>query len=238
MKVGLIGAMEEEIIFLINKIENRKKKILAGYNFYTGILNDIKVIILQSNIGKTAAAISTTLMLKFYQPDIVINTGSAGGLSPLLKTTDIVVSEELLYYDVDVTAFGYLPGQMAGCPEIFTADRKLITLVESTIKELKINILRGLIISGDTFINGGKQLKNIRRIFPKAIAVDMEATAIAHVCYQFRIPFVAIRSISDLADSQSHLNFKTFLNEAAQRSFYMIDHLMVKLRHSDGIFAS
>jgi len=229
MKVGIIGAMEQEVTLLRDKIENRQTLTLAGCEFYTGTLNGVEVALLKSGIGKVAAALGTTLLLQLCKPDVVINTGSAGGLAPTLKVGDIVVSDEVRYHDADVTAFGYEPGQMASCPAAFVADDKLIAAAEMVIKQLDLNAVRGLVVSGDAFINGAAPLERIRTTFPQAIAVEMEATAIGHVCHQFKVPFVVVRAISDVADQESHLSFDEFLSVAAKQSSLMVENLLVQL---------
>ncbi|WP_426816910.1 5'-methylthioadenosine/S-adenosylhomocysteine nucleosidase [Winslowiella sp. 2C04] len=230
MKAGIIGAMEQEVTLLRDKIENRQTLTLAGCEIYTGTLNGVEVALLKSGIGKVSAAMGTALLLELCKPDFVINTGSAGGLAPTLKVGDIVVSDEVRYHDADVTAFGYEFGQMAGCPAAFTADKKLIAAAESCIAELNLNAVRGLVVSGDAFINGAEPLARIRSTFPQAIAVEMEATAIGHVCHQFNTPFVVIRAISDVADQESHLSFDEFLVVAAQQSSLMVETLLNNLR--------
>ncbi|PYG48386.1 adenosylhomocysteine nucleosidase [Pantoea sp. AG1095] len=229
MKVGFIGAMEQEVTLLRDKIENRQTLTLAGCEIYTGTLNGVEVALLKSGIGKVAAALGTTLLLQLCKPDVVINTGSAGGLAPTLKVGDIVVSDEVRYHDADVTAFGYEPGQMASCPAAFVADDKLIAAAEMVIKQLDLNAVRGLVVSGDAFINGAAPLERIRTTFPQAIAVEMEATAIGHVCHQFKVPFVVVRAISDVADQESHLSFDEFLSVAAKQSSLMVENLLVQL---------
>ncbi|MRS20041.1 5'-methylthioadenosine/S-adenosylhomocysteine nucleosidase [Enterobacteriaceae bacterium RIT692] len=229
MKVGIIGAMEQEVTLLRDKIENRQTLTLAGCEIYTGTLKGVEVALLKSGIGKVAAALGTTLLLQLCKPDVVINTGSAGGLAPTLKVGDIVVSDEVRYHDADVTAFGYEPGQMAGCPAAFVADDKLIAAAELVIKQLDLNAVRGLVVSGDAFINGAAPLARIRTTFPQAIAVEMEATAIGHVCHQFKVPFVVVRAISDVADQESHLSFDEFLSVAAKQSSLMVENLLVQL---------
>lgn len=231
MKVGIIGAMEEEVTRLRDKIENRHTLSLAGCEIYTGTLNGVAVALLKSGIGKVSAAMGATLLLEHCKPDVIINTGSAGGLSPDLKVGDIVVSDEVRYHDANVTAFGYEIGQMAGCPASFVADSALIDAAESCITELGLHAVRGLIVSGDAFINGAEMLAKIRHNFPKAIAVEMEATAIGHVCHNFGIPFVVVRAISDVADQQSHLSFDEFLTLAAQQSTLMVEKLVQNLAH-------
>lgn len=229
MKAGIIGAMEQEITLLRDKLENRQTATLAGCEIYTGTLNGKEVALLKSGIGKVSAAMGTALFLAHYQPDFVINTGSAGGLASRLSVGDVVVSDEVRYHDVDVTAFGYQPGQMAGCPPSFQADERLIAAAQASIASQTLNAVRGLIVSGDAFINGAEPLARIRQSFPEAIAVEMEATAIAHVCYQFGTPFVVVRAISDVADKQSHLSFEEFLAVAARHSSLMVETMLSKL---------
>ncbi|ATV45727.1 5'-methylthioadenosine/S-adenosylhomocysteine nucleosidase [Pectobacterium brasiliense] len=229
MKVGIIGAMEQEVTLLRDRIENRQTFQRAGCEIYTGQINGVDVALLKSGIGKVSAALGTTLLLEHSKPDVVINTGSAGGLAPTLNVGDIVISDEVRYHDADVTAFGYEPGQMAGCPAAFLADEKLIALAQEVIAELQLNAVRGLVVSGDAFINGAEPLGRIRTTFPKAIAVEMEATAIAHVCHQFAVPFVVVRAISDVADKASHLSFDEFLSVAAQQSTRMVEAILAKL---------
>ena len=212
MKVGIIGAMEEEVTLLRDKIENRQTLKLAGCEIYTGSLNGVEVALLKSGIGKVAAAMGATLLLEHCKPDVVINTGSAGGLASTLKVGDIVVSDQVRYHDADVTAFGYEYGQLPGCPAGFAADAKLIAAAEECIAELNLNAVRGLVVSGDAFINGSVALAKIRHNFPQAVAVEMEATAVAHVCHNFGTPFVVVRAISDVADQQSHLKLRRVLS--------------------------
>ena len=95
-------------------------------------------------------------------------------------------------------------------PGGFKADDKLVAAAEECIAELNLNAVRGLIVSGDAFINGSVGTAKIRHNFPQAIAVEMEATAIAHVCHNFNVPFVVVRAISDVADQQSHISFDEF----------------------------
>lgn len=231
MKVGIIGAMEEEVTLLRDKIENRQTLTLGGSEIYTGTLNGVEVALLKSGIGKVAAAMGAALLLDHCQPDVVINTGSAGGLASSLKVGDIVVSDEVRYHDADVTAFGYQYGQMAGCPEAFVADQKLISAAEQCIEALNLHAVRGLVVSGDAFINGAENLAKIRSHFPQAVAVEMEATAIGHVCHNFGTPFVVVRAISDVADQESHLSFEEFLVVAARQSTLMVESLVQKLAH-------
>ncbi|SUC13813.1 5'-methylthioadenosine/S-adenosylhomocysteine nucleosidase [Proteus vulgaris] len=230
MRVGVIGAMEQEVTLLREKIEDCQILSRGGCEIYTGTINGVDVALLKSGIGKVAAAIGTTLLLEHFRPDVVINTGSAGGLDSRLNVGDIVISTEVRYHDADVTAFGYEPGQMAQCPPAFIAHPKLVSIAEECIESLKLNAVRGLICSGDAFINGAEPLARIRRTFPDVAAVEMESTAIGHVCHQFDTPFVVVRAISDVADKESHLSFDEFLSVAAEQSSLMVTAMLDKLK--------
>lgn len=229
MKIAIIGAMQEEVTLLRNQIINCHVIEQAGCKIYTGTLHGSEIALLQSGIGKVAAAIGTTLLLDNIKPDCVINTGSAGGLATSLNVGDIVVSQEVCYHDADVTAFGYQYGQLPNCPARFVADEKLINLAEDCIKQLNVNAVRGLVCTGDAFINGAQPLATIRQNFPDVVAVEMEAAAIAHTCKNFDIPFVVVRAISDVADKQSHISFDEFLPVAATQSSIMVSAMIKAL---------
>ncbi len=233
MTIGIIGAMEQEITLLRDQIKNRQTLSHPGCEIYTGQLQGVDVALLKSGIGKVAAAIGATLLLETCRPDKVINTGTAGGLAAGLSIGDIVISSAVCYHDADVTAFGYQPGQMAGCPVAFVADPALILLAERCVQQLNLTASSGLICTGDSFINGVAPLAHIRATFPDVAAVEMEAAAVGHVCHQFNIPFVVVRAISDVADQQSHLSFEQFLSVAATRSTLMVEAMLQALRDSN-----
>ena len=200
MKIAIIGAMEEEVTLLRDKIENKTVEVIAGCEFTTGHMDGVDVVLLRSGIGKVNAAMSTSILLEKYTPDYVINTGSAGGYDPKLNVGDLVISSEVRHHDVDVTVFGYEYGQVPQLPAAFQADKELIKVAEEGAKEISdIQTVQGLIATGDAFMNDPVRVDYIRDKFTDLKAVEMEAAAIAQVAYQFGIPFVIIRSLSDIA---------------------------------------
>lgn len=230
MRIAIIAAMEEEVAILKNKITDCQVDNILGINFYSGQIQGCDVVLLQSGIGKVAAATGTTLLLSRFDVDAVINTGSAGGLDKRLNIGDIVISTQSLYHDVNLTAFGYEPGQMAGCPISFQADKNLREVARNTIIEQGANFVEGVIASGDAFINSDSLLKMIKSQFPDTIAVEMEAAAIAHVCWIFSIPFVVVRAISDNGDKSSAISFEEFLPLAAKQSSSIVEAMLKKLK--------
>ena len=129
MKIAIIGAMEEEVKLLRSKLTNPKTETHAGFEYYTGQIEENQIVLLRSGIGKVNAAISTTILLKHYNPDYVINTGSAGGFHTDLDVGDIVISSSVCHHDVDVTPFGYDLGQVPGMPACFAPGYKYIVLL-------------------------------------------------------------------------------------------------------------
>lgn len=222
MKIGIIGAIEKEIFLIRDALQNLKKIKIYGLNAYIGSINNTQLILVESGVGKTASTMSITLLMYIYKPNIIINIGSAAKLTNFLNIGDIVISTEVRYHDVDVTAFGYELGQIPKYPSVFVASENLIKIFKLCIKNLNYNIKMGLIISGDTFINHNNILNDLLKRFPTAIAVDMEAASIAHVCYEFQVPFIIIRMISDTADETSHLIFKENIVLSATKSLSII----------------
>ncbi|HDZ6740800.1 TPA: 5'-methylthioadenosine/S-adenosylhomocysteine nucleosidase [Mannheimia haemolytica] len=218
MKIGIIGAMAQEIEILRQVMVEPKVTELAGCKIFEGKINNTRVALLQSGIGKVAAAIGTTLLIQLTQPDMIINTGSAGGLDPDLNVGDILISTEVRYHDVDVTAFGYEIGQLPANPPTFSPNEQLVELAQKEAKKAGYNVVSGLICSGDAFINGNDKINQIRQNFPNVVAAEMEAAAIAQVCHGFNLPFVIVRAVSDVADKESHLSFEEFLPLAAEKS--------------------
>ena len=126
MKAGIIGAMEPEVAILKAALKNSTTSNYGGYEFYQGLLNDTEVVIVQSGIGKVAAALATALLIDKFSPDYVVNTGSAGGFDQSLKVGDVVISSEVRYHDVDLTVFGYEIGQLPANPATFIPHPELV----------------------------------------------------------------------------------------------------------------
>lgn len=224
--IGIIGAMEEEVAILKSQMDAVEEIKIAHAIFYKGTLNDKDIILTQSGIGKVNVAISTSLLIDRFQPQCIINTGSAGGLQPGLALGDVVISRQVAYHDADARAFGYDMGQIPGMPTYFEADTSLFEKVDNVLKTLNQNGREGLIVSGDSFIGTNEQRQAILEHFPNALAVEMEATAIAQTCHQFHVPFIVTRAISDLADGEAGIRFEAFLKVAAKSSSQMVNELV------------
>ncbi|MFT5559745.1 MAG: adenosylhomocysteine nucleosidase [Psychromonas sp.] len=230
MKIGIIGAMDEEVSILKAKLNNMETTVIAGCEFYQGELNGKQVILTKSGIGKVAAAVATTLLLEKFNPSKVINTGSAGGYDTTLNVGDVVISTEVRFHDVDLTAFGYEIGQMAQLPAAFPADKNLIVAAQKAANAIThLKTIQGLICTGDIFMADPTKAEIARLNFPTMAACEMEAAAIAQVCYQFKVPFVIIRSLSDIAGKKSELSFEQYLPIAAKNASILVEEIINNL---------
>ena len=221
-KIAIIAAMSKEIASIKNILSNPKEQ--DGY--IRGILNDKEITLIQSGIGKVCAAVKTTELIDKFKPDCVINSGVAGGVGDDVKQMDIVVGTQTVYNDVwclEPNAYG----QVQDFPLYFEADKSLVAKIEEG-EHNGITIHKGLITSGDKFVAGIEEAKNIRKLFDDALAVDMESCAVAQVCYMKKTPFISLRIISDnpLRSNDNHQQYADFWGEMANKSFAVLKNLL------------
>lgn len=229
MSIGIIGAMDEEIALLLENMNEKKEQTIAGTLFVQGYLLGKKVVLLKSGIGKVNAALATTIMHEHYSPSYVINTGSAGGFSDELEVGDIVISSEVVHHDVDVTAFRYEYGQVPGMPAMFEAESYLIERAEEAVRNLSVRSATGVIATADSFMDDPDRVTFVRGKFPTMIAAEMEAAAVAQVCYLYDKPFVVLRALSDIAGKNSSISFDQFLTTAAKNATKIIMEMIEKI---------
>ncbi|WP_168014419.1 5'-methylthioadenosine/S-adenosylhomocysteine nucleosidase [Halomonas salinarum] len=229
-KIGIIGAMAEEVALLASRLEDSRTRHHVGCTFHTGRLQGVEVVILQSGIGKVNAAVGTTLLLDVYKPDVVINTGSAGGFGEGLSVGDVVISSEVRHHDVDAVVFGYEHGQVPKMPAAYLPDKRLVEVARECIESLgELRVVEGLIATGDIFMACPDAVSRTRGRFPTMLAAEMEAAAIAQTCHLYGCPFVIIRALSDIAGQESNVSFKSFIDQAARHSAQMVEAMVAQL---------
>lgn len=229
MKIGIIGAMEEEILLLKSKMSNKKEWTEAKADFIEGQIGEVEVVLVRCGIGKVNAALTTTLLLAKHDIDLIVNTGSAGGIGAGLHVGDVVIASEMAYHDVDATIFGYSIGQVPQMPARYIANQGTIEKTITAAKKTGLTPVKGLIVTSDSFIASQAQTDVILSNFPDALASEMEGAAIAQVCYQFDVPFVIIRAMSDVADEEAGVSFDEFIIEAGKKSAEMVLELVASL---------
>ncbi|MFC3123278.1 5'-methylthioadenosine/adenosylhomocysteine nucleosidase [Agaribacter flavus] len=223
MKIAIIGAMQEEVEKLKSALINQQQIKHNYLEVFTGNLSHHEIFLVQSGIGKVAAAVATSILIQSFKPDLVINTGSAGGFDPDLNIGDIVVADSLAHHDANVTSFGYELGQLPAMPSQFVADANFSRVAFDAAKNLKdVTVKTGLICSGDQFVCDDKTASKIQENFPSMKAVEMESAAIAQCCHMMDTPFVIIRSLSDIAGKTSTISFEQYLVTAAENSARLV----------------
>jgi adenosylhomocysteine nucleosidase len=163
-------------------------------------------------------------------------TGVAGGLGPGVRVGDVVVASGFIQHDMDASplfprhevplygralfeADAVLSVQLAEAAQqvLQAAERHLgpETLAQFQLSSPKVH--QGLIVSGDRFVSTNAESQALRESLPEALAVEMEGAAVAQVCWDYGLPFAAVRTISDRADDAAHTDFNRFIREVASR---------------------
>ncbi|MBQ9555097.1 MAG: 5'-methylthioadenosine/adenosylhomocysteine nucleosidase, partial [Muribaculaceae bacterium] len=223
--IGIIVAMRKELDLLLPLLQDSEESRMSGFDFYRGKVGRHDVIAMQCGIGKVNAAMGTLTLVNAFLPDFVINSGVAGGADMSVNVMDVVAGARVAYHDVWCGPESEL-GQVQGLPLYFQGAKRMIELVPE-----REGIHKGLICSGDQFIDKMEDVKRIKGNFPDALAVDMESGAIAQVCYLSKVPFLALRVISD-SPGASHDNTRQYLdfwNDAPQETFALVKDIITKL---------
>ena len=226
MKLGIIGAMSVEVEALKAKMENTDVQIHAGSEYYAGMLEGIPAVVVQCGVGKVNAALCAQILCSIYGVSHLVNTGIAGSLDAQLDICDLVVSEDAMYHDFTVTAFGYPYGKVPGMDVIaFPADPAMIKLAYAAAEAVNPGHTKvGRVASGDQFVCD-KAVKDGIIANTQALCTEMEGAAIAHTAYRNGVPFVILRAISDKADGSAEMDYPAFETLAAHRCAEVTCHL-------------
>ena len=212
MKIGIIFAMEEELIELKKYLTIENEYTIFDLKFFEGKINNINCILVESGIGKVNAARTTQILIDNMKVDYIFNIGVAGGVDKSLKVGDIVIGEKLVQHDFDITAFNHEKGYIPNVGTFIDSDDYLISIAQKSLNEAK----KGVIASGDIFCTEIKMSKKINKKF-NALCVEMEGASIAQVCFLNHIPFLIIRSISDVPNNDNVITYEEFLKLSSEK---------------------
>lgn len=219
MIIGIIAAMEPEIQFTISALEDKKEHLISNITFYEGTIGNHKVIVSLSGIGKVNSAINTTLLINNFKPDVIINSGIAGG-SKELSTFDFVIADKLTYSDFDCQVFNYEFGQVPQMPLYYFSDSNLKEKLEAYLTSKNISFKNSIVLTADSFRLSASEIKNN---VSTSFATEMEGTSIAQTCFKLNTPFLSFRIISDILDSENHIEeYNEFEKKSAQLSSEVI----------------
>ena len=230
-RIGIIGAMDEEVDILVELMDIKETVEKASLKFYKGTIEGKDIVLVRCGIGKVNAALCTQILISEFEVDAVVNTGVAGALHSDLDVYDIVISTDAIQHDFDTTVFGDKKGMIPRMDNsIFVADERLVEAAyKSSIEEVKTHkVVKGRVVSGDIFISS-KELKDELVKEFDAYCGEMEGAAIAHVCSLNKTPFVVIRAMSDKADGSADITYEEFVKDAAHNSKDIVLNMLKSL---------
>jgi adenosylhomocysteine nucleosidase len=229
--IGIIGAMEEEVNILKERMVLSNVVHKATMDFYQGTLSGKEVVIVRSGIGKVNAAVCTQILVDEFQVKIVINTGVAGSLRDEINIGDIVLSKDVLHHDMDAVEFGYDLGVIPRMhTSVFVGDDKIVQVAQAVCQEVNkdIGVYIGRVVSGDQFISDYQKKQEIVKNF-QGYCTEMEGAAIGQVAYLNNIPFLIIRAISDKADNSAKMDYGEFEVKAIEHTVKLVCELLKRI---------
>lgn len=228
MKILVIAAMDKEIALLKSHMKGCSEMQIEGNSVYEGSIGHHQVILAKCGIGKVNSALRTWQLLEEYTPDLVINSGVAGGADVAVPIAGVVIADGVGYHDVWCGP-GTVPGQADGQPALFDPWVKGLEIAADMRNE-DPNVYIGTIASGDIFISKPEEIEKIKSIYPAAIACDMESASIAHTCHVKGVPFLIIRVVSDMPGSGNNLSeYTNFWSEAPERTFRALEKMLERI---------
>lgn len=230
-KIGIIGAMDEEVNILKSRMKDTSVKSIASMEFYEGTLYSKDVVVVRCGIGKVNAAVCTQILADLYEVDAVINTGVAGSLRNEIDIADIVLSTDTLQHDMDATGFGYEYGIIPRMDRsTFQADERLVSLAKEVCNEVipEVGVHTGRVVSGDQFISDNSKKQWLVEQFG-GYCTEMEGASIAQAAYLNDIPFLIIRAISDKADHSAEMSYSEFEEIAIAHTVKLLEGLLTRI---------
>ena len=233
-RIAIVSALHDELSKLLELMPDEHKQVHAGREFWVGHLHGHDLVVVLSGIGKVAAATTATILIEEFKVERIVFTGVAGGLGKNVNIGDVVVADSFMQHDMDASPIfpryelpGYgtstLSVDEALKRELVQACQYVIAHLPSTLEAATIQayglhkpqVHTGLVVSGDRFVSTSAEAKQLQHDLPHALAVEMEGAAFAQVCYDYKVRFAAVRTISDKADDAATVDFTRFLAEVA-----------------------
>ncbi len=250
MKIGIIGAMDEELIPIRAIIQNLEKIQKGNRAFWHGSAHGHEIYLTRCDPGKVNAVIATQQMIDHFSVDAIFNMGSSGALAPELEVGDLVIASEFIQHDFNVTDWGLKPGELMfdilmsdstgqmqfRSQQIFNAHAGFTQKTFNIAQHIKLTqignhspkVYTGRILSGDQFIGKREKAQELWDTH-QGLCTDMEAAAIAHTCEVNGLPFLCIRAISDKADHTAVVSFTDFLVGATANYGKIFDEVIKQL---------
>lgn len=236
--IALLTALEAEAEGFISKT---KIISIVHWNEYEIVIGDFygqECLIASTGIGKVQAAVVTTYLIDNYSPTAVFYTGIAGALKSDLNIGDVVIAGDCVQWDVDITSFGFKPGELPltntgkenkrinDTVRFYKTDSELL-IRASTWHPGGFKVRTGRIITGDSFLNTSKRNEIVNLLTElDGDAVEMEGASAAAAARMQNVPFFLARVISDTVDGRKPGRFKQFLKESSNKMSNLAEFIL------------
>lgn len=229
MRILVLAAMQKELSLILEHMPGCEEVDADGIKTYRGRMGDNEVIAARCGMGKVNSALGTMRLIHACKPDLVVNSGVAGGVDPSMGIGSVLVPDAVAYHDVWCGP-GTETGCADGCPLYFIPDARALEVMRGLGAESGSAYRFGLICSGDRFISLPEEVRAIKENFPGALGCDMESASIAHTCYEEGVPFMVIRVMSDMPGGGENISeYENFWTEAPVKTFDALSGLLKRL---------
>ncbi len=222
MRIAIIAAMHEECESLRQSLKSEESSTYLNMQTDLAQWYGHEVILIESGIGKVNATLAAQHAIAHYDVNLIINTGSAGGIVKGASIGDFVVADRVCHHDIDISPIGFAFGELPQLPVYYDTANQYTPSLLNMCSDLKLNIHQGTIATADSFVYQQHQLNTINERFDKVIACEMEAAAVAQVCQLFKKDFIVIRNLSDIAGGHAPINFQQYIEQAGRLSSQLV----------------
>ena len=179
--LGVVFALSQEAGCFVDLLSNVRVLRGDGFTVRTGCRRDRKIVLVESGPGAQHAAKATHALIDAYRPRLVVASGFAGGLDPIVKRHDLCVADSL------VDAQG---NEVALAP----------TAVVPWLSEVQ-NLHQGRLLVLDRVVRLSEEKRQLGARH-QALAVDMESLAVVEVCRERQVAVLVLRAVSDAVDDE------------------------------------
>ncbi|MBI3988712.1 MAG: hypothetical protein HY347_03755 [candidate division NC10 bacterium] len=192
--IGIVMALKREAAGLWKRLDGRKRGTHQGFSFLTGSVEGRKVVLVASGMGRTRSEHATIALVEGFTPSTLLSAGLAGALQPDLQPGEIILGERIL----DQTPSVPYADPLLSSPA-------LIKLARETAKTIGLPHRQGTLLTSPRILIEPTEKQEAAR--SGALAADLESAAVARVASCARLPFLAIRGVSDTLDQPLGLDF-------------------------------
>jgi adenosylhomocysteine nucleosidase len=222
----VIAAMNQERDAFLSLCSHISHEVVRGIDVAHAKLDDKEVMVALSGIALVNATFTTSILCEVFSPTAIINIGSAGGLLDTQSVGDLCMATTLRQHDLNIGDTTHIDPRF-----VYTSDPTLLNFANEAADALGLTAYSGIIVSGDQFVvHDSYELQRIHTLYQNAICVEMEGYAIGMVASKYNIPFLILRSLSDVPLKHGNeVAFETYLPLAAKQSSLICKAVISKL---------